>query len=108
MSRTGPRIRGLGHRAALPETRREDPPPGRARQAPWPRSQLSVSKKLQSELKERYTIVLVTHSMFRAPRISQRTGIEADGEVIEVGPTERVFETPRHQRTDNRRRIESG
>src|SRR2546429_219870 len=58
-------------------------------------------EELMSELKERYTIVLVTHNMFQASRVSQRTGFFLSGELIEVGPTEQIFEAPRNQRTDD-------
>ena len=58
-------------------------------------------EELMDELKEEYTIVLVTHNMFQASRVSQRTGFFLSGELIEVGPTEQIFEAPRDQRTDD-------
>ena len=58
-------------------------------------------EELMEQLKERYTIVLVTHNMYQASRVSQRTGFFLMGELIEVGPTEEIFEKPRDQRTDD-------
>jgi phosphate transport system ATP-binding protein len=58
-------------------------------------------EELMAGLKERYTIVLVTHNMFQASRVSQRTGFFLSGELIEVGPTEQIFEAPKEQRTDD-------
>src|SRR5262249_21449560 len=58
-------------------------------------------EELMDSLKERYTIVLVTHNMFQASRVSQRTGFFLLGELVEVGPTEEIFEAPRDQRTDD-------
>ncbi len=51
-------------------------------------------------LKQTYTIVIVTHSMQQAARISDLTGYMLLGELIELGPTERVFRTPRDRRTE--------
>jgi phosphate transport system ATP-binding protein len=58
-------------------------------------------EELMVELKENYTIVLVTHNMFQASRVSQRTGFFLSGELIELGPTEQIFEAPKDQRTDD-------
>ena len=58
-------------------------------------------EELMSELKERYTIVLVTHNMYQASRVSQRTGFFLMGELVEVGPTEDIFERPKDKRTDD-------
>jgi phosphate transport system ATP-binding protein len=58
-------------------------------------------EELMVELKENYTIVLVTHNMFQASRVSQRTGFFLTGELIEIGPTAQIFEAPRDQRTDD-------
>jgi phosphate transport system ATP-binding protein len=58
-------------------------------------------EELMDDLKERYTIVLVTHNMFQASRVSQRTGFFLSGELIEVGPTEQLFEAPGDSRTDD-------
>ena len=58
-------------------------------------------EELMEELKERYTIVLVTHNMYQASRVSQRTGFFLLGELVEVGPTADIFERPKDQRTDD-------
>ena len=58
-------------------------------------------EELMSELKERYTLVLVTHNMYQASRVSQRTGFFLTGELVEIGETERLFEAPSDQRTDD-------
>jgi phosphate transport system ATP-binding protein len=56
-------------------------------------------EKLIDELKARYTIVIVTHSMQQAARISQRTAFFHLGHLVEDGATERVFSEPRDPRT---------
>ncbi|MDO4431918.1 MAG: phosphate ABC transporter ATP-binding protein PstB [Aerococcaceae bacterium] len=56
---------------------------------------------LIQELKERFTIVIVTHSMQQAARISDKTAFFLTGEVIEYGDTEQIFTTPQDQRTDD-------
>ena len=53
------------------------------------------------ELKERYTIVIVTHNMQQAARVSDRTAFFYLGELVESGPTEQVFTNPREQRTED-------
>ena len=58
-------------------------------------------EELMSELKEQYTLVLVTHNMYQASRVSQRTGFFLTGELVEIGETERLFEAPSDQRTDD-------
>jgi phosphate transport system ATP-binding protein len=55
---------------------------------------------LISELKQNYTIIIVTHSMSQASRVSQRTAFFHLGNLIEVGPTETFFTTPRHHLTE--------
>lgn len=57
-------------------------------------------EELLTELARSYTIVLVTHSMFQASRVSQHAGFFLLGELIEFGPTERVFHAPMDTRTD--------
>jgi phosphate transport system ATP-binding protein len=57
-------------------------------------------EELLVELKKRYTIVLVTHQLFQASRIADRTGFFLDGELIEVGATSEIFENPKDSRTD--------
>ena len=54
-----------------------------------------------SELKERYTIVIVTHNMQQAVRISDRTAFFLLGELVEYGATEQVFSAPAEKRTED-------
>jgi len=56
---------------------------------------------LIAELREQYTIVIVTHSMQQAARVSQRTAYFHLGDLIEVGSTDRVFTNPRHKLTED-------
>jgi phosphate transport system ATP-binding protein len=56
---------------------------------------------LIDELSEFYAIVIVTHSMQQAARVSQRTAYFHLGELIEVGDTDRVFTNPRHRLTED-------
>ncbi len=58
-------------------------------------------EELIDELREQYSIVIVTHAMQQAARVSQRTAYFHLGDLIEVGPTERVFTNPRHQLTED-------
>ena len=53
------------------------------------------------ELKQRYTIVIVTHNMQQAARVSDRTAFFYLGELVEVGPTERIFTNPTERRTED-------
>ena len=57
-------------------------------------------EELMDELSENYTIVIVTHSMQQAARVSQRTAYFHLGELIEVGDTKRIFTNPRHRLTE--------
>jgi len=54
---------------------------------------------LMWELKENYTIIIVTHSMQQAARVSQRTGFFHLGSLVEVGKTEQIFQNPVDTRT---------
>ena len=56
---------------------------------------------LIDKLRESYAIVIVTHSMQQAARVSQRTAYFHLGELIEVGDTDRVFTNPRHRLTED-------
>jgi phosphate transport system ATP-binding protein len=58
-------------------------------------------EELMLELKQRYTIVIVTHNMYQASRVSDYTGFFLLGELVEFDKTERVFENPRDPRTDD-------
>ena len=64
---------------------------------------ISTSKveELATELKEKYTIGMVTHNMQQAARISDKTAFFLLGELVEMGPTERVFATPVDKRTED-------
>lgn len=57
-------------------------------------------EELISELSENYTIVIVTHSMQQAARLSQRTAYFHLGRLIEVNKTESIFTTPAHELTE--------
>lgn len=56
---------------------------------------------LAVELKQQYTIVMVTHNMQQAARISDKTAFFLLGEVIEHGPTEQIFSVPADKRTED-------
>jgi phosphate transport system ATP-binding protein len=56
---------------------------------------------LIDELRKSYAIVIVTHSMQQAARVSQRTAYFHLGDLIEVGETDRVFTNPRHRLTED-------
>ena len=64
---------------------------------------ISTSKieELAMQLKERYTIVIVTHNMQQAVRISDRTAFFLLGELIEYDETEKLFSQPENQRTED-------
>jgi phosphate transport system ATP-binding protein len=61
----------------------------------------SKIEELFEELKEKYSIVIVTHSMQQAGRISDNTGFFLNGELIEFDNTERMFTNPRDKRTQD-------
>jgi len=56
---------------------------------------------LASELKGKYTIIIVTHNMQQAGRISDNTAFFLHGEVVEYAPTTRVFSNPEDKRTED-------
>ncbi|HHW76300.1 MAG TPA: phosphate ABC transporter ATP-binding protein [Xanthomonadaceae bacterium] len=58
-------------------------------------------EELIDELRENYTIVIVTHSMQQAARVSQRTAYFHLGDLIEVGDTDQIFTNPRHKLTED-------
>ena len=64
---------------------------------------ISTSKieELAMELKDRYTIVLVTHNMQQAVRISDHTAFFLLGELVEYGETEKLFSQPQDKRTED-------
>ena len=64
---------------------------------------ISTSKieDLAVELKKDYTIVMVTHNMQQAARISDKTAFFLLGEVVEYGETEQIFSMPKDKRTED-------
>ena len=58
-------------------------------------------EELMQELKKDYTVVIVTHNMQQAARISDRTAFFLLGEMVEVGPTDKIFSTPEDKRTED-------
>ena len=64
---------------------------------------ISTSKieDLISELKNRYTVIMVTHNMQQAARVSDRTAFFLLGELVEYGETEQIFSMPRDKRTED-------
>ena len=58
-------------------------------------------EELIDELRQQYTIAIVTHSMQQAARVSQRTAYFHLGHLVEVGETSRIFTNPRHRLTED-------
>jgi phosphate transport system ATP-binding protein len=58
-------------------------------------------EELMFDLKERYTIVIVTHNMQQAARVSDYTGFMLMGELIELGATNELFTNPKDRRTED-------
>jgi phosphate transport system ATP-binding protein len=58
-------------------------------------------EELIDELRQNYTIVIVTHSMQQAARVSQRTAMFHLGNIAEVGPTDKMFTSPDDKRTQD-------
>ncbi|MCE5217914.1 phosphate ABC transporter ATP-binding protein PstB [bacterium] len=58
-------------------------------------------EELMMQLREQYTVVIVTHNMYQAARVSQKTGFFLMGELIEFDDTVRIFETPSDTRTED-------
>ena len=56
---------------------------------------------LALELKKQYTIVMVTHNMQQAARISDKTAFFLMGEMVEMNDTETIFSKPKDKRTDD-------
>jgi phosphate transport system ATP-binding protein len=57
-------------------------------------------EELIAELKQRYTIIIVTHNMQQAARVSDRTAFLLNGELVEYAPTEKIFTNPEDRRTE--------
>ncbi len=58
-------------------------------------------EELMRELAEQYTIVIVTHNMQQAARVSHETGFMLLGELVEFGPTQQIFTNPADKRTED-------
>lgn len=58
-------------------------------------------EELMQELKSQFTIVIVTHNMQQAARVSEETGFFLHGELIEFGDSSRIFTDPRDKRTED-------
>ena len=56
-------------------------------------------EELATELKKNYTIVIVTHNMRQATRISDKTAFFLHGEIVEFDETQRIFSNPKEQKT---------
>jgi phosphate transport system ATP-binding protein len=65
-----------------------------------PMSTMKV-EELMHQLKDRYTIVIVTHNMQQAARVSEETGFMLLGELVEFGKTTDIFTRPRDKRTED-------
>ena len=87
----GPRTHGIHNKAKLDEIVERS----LRGAAIWDEVELAM------ELKKDYTIVIVTHNMQQAARISDKTAFFLLGELVEMGPTEQVFSTPVDKRTED-------
>ncbi|WP_419069070.1 phosphate ABC transporter ATP-binding protein [Candidatus Allofournierella excrementavium] len=56
---------------------------------------------LMADLKKNYTVVIVTHNMQQASRISDKTAFFLLGELVEYGPTIQIFQNPQDKRTED-------
>jgi phosphate transport system ATP-binding protein len=65
-----------------------------------PISTLKVEETLQA-LREKYCIVIVTHNLQQAARVSNITGFMYLGELVEIGPSSEIFTAPRQRKTDD-------
>jgi phosphate transport system ATP-binding protein len=65
-----------------------------------PISTLKVEETLQA-LREKYCIVVVTHNLQQAARVSNTTGFMYLGELVEIGPSSEIFTAPKNRRTDD-------
>jgi phosphate transport system ATP-binding protein len=61
----------------------------------------AIIEELIDELRQQYTIAIVTHSMQQAARVSQRTAYFHLGDLIEVGTTDDIFNQPKHKLTED-------
>ena len=58
-------------------------------------------EELAGELKKKYTIIMVTHNMQQAVRVSDKTAFFLLGEMVEYGDTDEIFSTPKDRRTED-------
>ena len=58
-------------------------------------------EELMADLKQHYTVVIVTHNMQQAARISDKCAFFLLGEMVEIGPTEEIFSMPKDKRTED-------
>ncbi len=58
-------------------------------------------EELIAQLRQGYTVVIVTHSMAQAGRVSDRTAFFLNGVIVEVGPTNQIFTRPKDRRTED-------
>ena len=58
-------------------------------------------EELLQNLREKYCIIIVTHNLQQAARVSNVTGFMYLGELVEVGPTGQIFTAPKNRRTDD-------
>src|SRR5262249_25546161 len=58
-------------------------------------------EELMDELRSRYTVVIVTHNMQQAARVSDRTAFLLNGNLVEVDKTEKIFTNPSDRRTED-------
>jgi phosphate transport system ATP-binding protein len=58
-------------------------------------------EELIDELKEQYTVIIVTHNMQQAARVSDHTAFFYMGELVEYGPTKKIFTTPEKRQTED-------
>lgn len=65
-----------------------------------PKSTLEIEKLIQ-ELKQDYTIVIITHNMQQAARVSDQTAFFLNGEIVEYDQTDKIFNEPNDERTEN-------
>ncbi|MEY3143536.1 MAG: Phosphate import ATP-binding protein PstB [Planctomycetota bacterium] len=65
-----------------------------------PKSTLAIEELIEA-LADRYTIVIVTHNMQQAARVSDQTAFFYEGALVEVGDTEKIFTTPRNKQTED-------
>ena len=58
-------------------------------------------EELMEDLKKKYTVVVVTHTMQQATRVSDETAFFLVGELIEFGKTEDIFSNPKNKKTED-------